>query len=102
MVQLTYTILSVLPNVSSRNVNGLFFLKRGSFVIVRTESSRSYIGQVLDMYKLASGNRYGLVKTANVVETLKYLSVRVFLPLTVVRDSSVFEFNNVNTYFRYH
>jgi hypothetical protein len=57
----------------------LFFLKRGSFVIARTESSRAYIGQVLDMYKLASGNCYGSVKTANTVETLKYLSVRVFL-----------------------
>jgi len=57
----------------------LFFLKRGSFVIAHTESSRAYIGQVLDMYKLASGNRYGSVKTANTVETLKYLSVRVFL-----------------------
>jgi hypothetical protein len=56
------------------------------------------------MYKLASGNRYGSVKTANVVETLKYLSVRVFLriPLTVVRNSSVVKFDNaIDTYFRY-
>jgi hypothetical protein len=90
-----------MSRLSSRNVNGLFFLKRGSFVIARTESSRAYIGQVLDMYKLASGNRYGSVKTANAVETLKYLSVRVFLPLTVVRNSSVFNDNEINTYFRY-
>ena len=71
----------------------LFFLKRGSYIIARTESSRAYIGQVLDMYKLASGNRYGSVKTANAVETLKYLSVRVFLPLTVVCNSSAVKFD---------
>ena len=54
------------------------------------------------MYKLASRNRYGSIKTANAVETLKYLSVRVFLPLTVVRNSSVVKFDNaINTYFRY-
>jgi len=44
------------------------------------------------------------VKTANAaaVETLKYLSVRVFLSLTVVRNSSVVKFDNaINTYFRY-
>src|ERR1700733_14805554 len=57
----------------------LFFLKRGSFVIARTKSSRAYIGQVLDIYKLASGDHYGSVKTENTVKTLKYSSVRVFL-----------------------
>jgi len=32
---------------------------------------------------------------------LKYLSVRVFLPLTVICHSSVFKIYNVNTYFHY-
>lgn len=86
VVRHTHAAFPVLPNVSSRNVNGMFFLKRGSFVIVRNNAARLYIGEVLDMYKLASGNRYGSVKTANTVESLKYLSVRAFLPLMVVRD----------------
>src|SRR5882762_7058236 len=42
---------------------------------------------VLDLYKMASGNRYGSVKTANTVEELKYLSVKVYLPLMVICTS---------------
>jgi hypothetical protein len=76
----------VLSNVSGRNVNGLFFLKRGSYVIVRNASSRVYIGEILDLYKLSSGNRYGSVKTANAVEELRYLSFKVYLPLVGVRN----------------
>jgi hypothetical protein len=77
----------VLPNVTTRNVNGLFFLKKGSFVIVRNTTSRIYIGEVLDLYKLASGNRYGSVKTAQAVEELKFLSLKVYLPLVTVKCS---------------
>jgi hypothetical protein len=73
----------VLPNVSKRNVNSMFFLKRGSFVIVRNKK-RTYIGEVLDLYKKAAGNRYGSVKRAGSVEELQFLSVRVYLPLTSV------------------
>lgn len=83
----------VLPNAATRNINGLFHLKKGSFVIVRNthkETSRTYIGEVLDLYKMASGNRYGSVKTANTVEELKYLSVKVYLPLMVVCTSPLF------------
>ena len=72
----------------TRNINGLFFLKKGSFVIVcnvHKETSRTYIGELLDLYKMASGNHYGSVKTAGAVEELKYLSVKVYLPLMVVR-----------------
>jgi hypothetical protein len=43
------------------------------------------------MYKLASGNCYESVKTANAVKTLKYLSVTI-LPLTVVHSSVVVKF----------
>jgi hypothetical protein len=84
---------SVLPNVATRNINGLFHLKKGSFVIVRNvhrETSRTYIGKVLDLYKMASGNCYGSVKTANTVEELKYLSVKVYLPLMVACTSLAF------------
>jgi hypothetical protein len=75
---------SDLPHVSTRNVNGLFYLKRGSFLIVRNDK-RTYIGEVLDLYKTASGDRYGSVKTASAVSELQYFSVRVYLPLVAVR-----------------
>jgi len=76
----------VLLNVSKRNVNSMFFLKRGSFVIVRNEK-RTYIGKVLDLYKKAAGNCYGSIKRAGSVEELQFLSVRVYLPLTSVHIS---------------
>jgi len=63
----------------------LFFLKKGSFVIVRNTTSRIYIGEVLDLYKLASGNHYGSVKTAQGIEELKFLSLKVYLPLVMVK-----------------
>ena len=65
-------------------MNGLFYLKQGSFLIIRNKAKRIYIGEVLDPYKLAAGNQYGSVKRANGVEELKYLSVRVYLPLVAV------------------
>ena len=71
---------SVTLHVSTQNINGLFFLKQGSFVIVRN-TKWTYIGEVLDLY---SGNRYGSVKTAGTVSELQYLSVRVYLPLVSV------------------
>ena len=37
------------PNIQSRNVNGLFYLKQGSFLIIRNEAKRIYIGEVLDL-----------------------------------------------------
>ena len=78
------------PNIQSRNVNSLFYLKQGSFLIICNEAKRIYIGEVLDLYKLAAGNRYGSVKRANGVEELKYLSVCVYLPLIVVCQHSTF------------
>jgi hypothetical protein len=51
-------------------------------------NKRTYIGEVLDLYKTASGNRYGSVKTAGTVAELQYLSVRVYLPLIAVRHRS--------------
>jgi hypothetical protein len=71
-----------------RNINGLFYLKRGSFVIIRNEAKRTYIGEVLDLYKMAAGSRYGSVKTAKGIEELRYLSVKVYLPLITVRQSN--------------
>ena len=70
-------------------MNGLFYLKQGSFLIIHNESKRIYIGEVLDLYKLAAGNRYSSMKRANGVEELKYLSVHVYLPLIAVGQSDL-------------
>ena len=78
------------PNIQSRNVNGLFYLKQGSFLIIHNEAKRIYIGEVLDLYKLAAGNRYSSVRRANGVGELKYLSVCVYLPLIAVCQHSTF------------
>ena len=43
-------------------------------MLVRNEKQRIFIGEVLDLYKMAAGNHYGLVKTAHGVVELKYLS----------------------------
>jgi hypothetical protein len=51
---------------------------------MRNTTSRIYIGEVLDLYKLASGNHYGSVKTVQGIEELKFLSLKVYLPLLTV------------------
>ena len=63
--------------------------KKGALSLYAT-CTRTYVGEVLDLYKMASGNHYGSVKTANMVEELKYLSVKVYLPLMVVCTSLAF------------
>lgn len=88
--------ISVVANISTRNINSIFFLKRGSYLVVRNESERMFIGEVLDLYKTASGNRYGSVISANSVAELKYLSVRVFLPLVTVSAHNLFYFKSTN------
>jgi hypothetical protein len=88
--------ISVVANISTRNINSIFFLKRGSYLVVRNESERMFIGEVLDLYKTASGNRYGSVISANSVAELKYLSVRVFLPLVTVSAYNLFYFKSTN------
>lgn len=86
-------IIAAVSQISTCNVTGLYFLKvKKSFVIVRNEK-RFYIGEVLDLYKCAVGNRYGSVEAASKVEELQYLSLRVYLPLTTVcrhYDSKLF------------
>ena len=50
-------------------------------MLVRNEKQRIFIGEVLDLYKMAVGNHYGSVKTTRRVAKLKYLSVHIYLPL---------------------
>jgi hypothetical protein len=82
-----YTTIAV-PNLSSRNITYFFQLEIGSFVIMRS-TKRFYVGEVLDIYQKGSNNRYGSVAKAINVTELSFLSLRVFLPLTVVSVVSV-------------
>ncbi|KDQ56779.1 hypothetical protein JAAARDRAFT_207846 [Jaapia argillacea MUCL 33604] len=71
---------SVLPNVASKNVTAVNPLRLRSFVIVKN-SHRTYIGEVLDIYKKGSSSRHGSILSASTMAGLSYLSVRVFVPL---------------------
>jgi len=69
-----------LPNLVVKNVNGVNPLKPGCFVIARTDK-RTYIGEVLDIFKKAASSRYGSIESASAVAGISFLSLRVFLPL---------------------
>jgi hypothetical protein len=60
-------------------------LRRGTFVIMKNKT-RTYIGEVLDIYKKLASGRHGSLKDANTANDLSYLSLRVFLPLKIVRS----------------
>jgi hypothetical protein len=49
-----------------------------------------YIGEILDIYRQATGSRYGSVDDAVSASGLSYLALRVYLPLQVqlVSDDS--------------
>ncbi|KAG5649659.1 hypothetical protein H0H81_002660 [Sphagnurus paluster] len=67
-----------LPNLSNKNVNDLFPIRIGNYAIFRT-SKRTYVGQVLDLYKKGSSGRYGSVDQAGSASSLQAISVRVHL-----------------------
>ncbi|KIY61999.1 hypothetical protein CYLTODRAFT_459371 [Cylindrobasidium torrendii FP15055 ss-10] len=71
-----------LPNINTKNVTELFPLEIGSYVIVGTQK-RFYIGEVLDMYRKGNSGRYDSLRTTNSLSNLKYLSLRVYLPLSM-------------------
>ena len=75
---------SQLPNIATKNVTAIYQLQRGSFLIMRSEK-RLYIGQVLDLYKRGSNSRHGSVNNLSTVQGLSWVSLRVFLPLAIVR-----------------
>ncbi|KIK41489.1 hypothetical protein CY34DRAFT_107305 [Suillus luteus UH-Slu-Lm8-n1] len=68
-----------LPYIASKNVHTLHPLRRGSFVIIRSEK-RMYIGEVLDLYKKGK-NRHGSVPSSSNSAELSYLSLRVYRAL---------------------
>jgi len=76
-----------LPNLGSKNVTALHPLKRDMFVIMRSSTDRFYIGQVLNLYKCGANSCYGSVELASTAQGLSWLSLRVYLPLQLVRTS---------------
>jgi hypothetical protein len=56
--------IELVPNISGQNVNAFVPLRRGNFVIISTKL-RFYVREVLDIYKQATGSRYGSVDDAN-------------------------------------
>ena len=76
---------SQLPNIASKNVTAIHLLQRDNFIIMRSEK-HYYIGQILDLYKRGANSRYGSVDGLQSVQALSWISLRVFLPLQIVRD----------------
>jgi hypothetical protein len=81
-------ILRDIPNLAGQNINCIFRLERGNFVMMSTER-RFYIGEVLDIYKQAASSRYGSVDDATTASSLSYLALRVYLPLQVQSVSKI-------------
>lgn len=77
-----FCLVAETPNIAAQNINALFRLQRGNFVIMSTKL-RFYIGEVLDIYKQAAGSRYGSVEDATAASGLSYLALKVYLPLQV-------------------
>ena len=69
------------PNIAQQNINAMYRLRSGHFVIMCTELQRFYIGEVLDIYKKGTSSRYGSVDDASTAAGLSYLALRVYLPL---------------------
>ena len=79
------SIYSELPNLAAKNVNAIYQLRLGSFVIMRNEA-RMYIGKVIDMYKKGSSGRYGSLTKSDNLSELQALSLVVYLPLIMARN----------------
>ncbi|KAJ2965538.1 hypothetical protein NUW54_g14085 [Trametes sanguinea] len=69
-----------LPNLSSKNVTAIHPLRPGSYVIMKNKK-RTYLGEVLDIYKKMN-HRHGSLDVATSAVGLSYLSLRVYLPLS--------------------
>ncbi|KAF9548288.1 hypothetical protein CPC08DRAFT_729533 [Agrocybe pediades] len=78
---------SILPNIKSKNVTPINPLQLGNYLIMRTER-RYYIGQILDIYKRGSSSRYGSIASTDNLQSIAFLSLRVFLALQVQADDS--------------
>ncbi|KAH9929219.1 uncharacterized protein B0H18DRAFT_874204 [Fomitopsis serialis] len=77
------------PNIQSKNISQINPLRPGCFVVVRNPQ-RTYIGEVLDIYKKV-GSRHGSIASADSSSRLSGLSLRCFLPLENHDGDSEFE-----------
>ena len=73
---------SDVPNLAGQNINLIFRLEGGNFVMMSTKQY-FYIGDVLNIYKQAASCRYGSVDNATAALSLSYLALRVYLLLQV-------------------
>ncbi len=69
--------------MGSRNVDAIFRLFVGNFVIIRTDN-RTFIEEVLDIYKKGMSNRYASIESANSLSRLAAVAVRAYVPLYMV------------------
>ncbi|KAJ7215860.1 hypothetical protein GGX14DRAFT_606774 [Mycena pura] len=81
MVNSSRKFLSLLPNISAKNVHALNPLSVGAYTVM-WNGARWYIGEILDVYKRGASSRYGSVRNPTSTSGLAYLSVRVYLALT--------------------
>lgn len=84
-----------LPNFHSKNVTSINPLRPGALLIMKNEA-RTYLGEVLDLYKKAN-RRHGSLDKAASITGLSYLSLRVYLPFTLVSRLGV-SFSPADTY----
>jgi hypothetical protein len=69
--------------MDSCNVNGVFRLFVGNFMIIRTDNC-TFIGEVLDIYKKGMNNRYASIESTDSLSQLAAVAVRAYLPLYMV------------------
>lgn len=48
-----------MPNIAGQNIDAIYHLLCGSFVIMCTKIQCFYIGEVLDIYKQGASSHYG-------------------------------------------
>lgn len=86
--------MTALPNISSKNIGHLGPVERGSFVIMKRTVKKKfkgfYVGEVLDLSLKGSSGRYGSTPSATSFAALSFLSLRVYLPLSIVSHSVFF------------
>ena len=88
LISIQYSDL--VPNLAEKNINAVNTLRKGCFVVMRNvtkQGGRFYIGEVLDMYKKGASKRHCSIDIATSTVALSYLSLRVFLPVTLVSTS---------------
>ena len=71
---------TVLPNLTGKNITGIYQLYPSYFVIMRNKKTM-YIGEVLDIFKKGNNSKYGSLEFATSALSLSFMAVRVYLPL---------------------